>query len=375
MKKFVLISPKNRTAYNFRGDLVKEIVEMGYEVIVTGPDRTDEEKITELGARFVEIPLNKTGTSVRADLKYQKALKKLFREEKPDVTLGYTIKPVIYGAIAAKKAGVKNINSMVTGGGYTFIATSLRAKVLGIITRTLYRIGLKKADRVIFQNPDDLNEFCERGLVKREKCFTVNGSGVNLERFEPTRYPTGPSFFMLSRLLNGKGVREYLEAARAVKEKYPDTRFCLLGKYETNMQDAVPRDFVEEFVKDGTVERYDETNDVRPYYGLCGVYVLPSYREGTPRTVLEAMAMGRAVITTDTPGCRQTVVDGENGFLIPEKDSAKLAEKMIWFVEHPEAIPEMGAKSRKLVEEKFDVRLVNAEMIRIMEMAGGRKES
>ncbi|MBQ6677888.1 MAG: glycosyltransferase, partial [Clostridia bacterium] len=189
--KFVLISPKNRTAYNFRGDLIKEIVGMGYEVIVTGPDGTDADKIIELGARFVEIPLNKTGTSVRADLKYLKALKKLFREEKPDVTLGYTIKPVIYGAIAAKKAGVGSVNSMVTGGGYTFIATSFKAKVLGIITRTLYRIGLKKADRVIFQNPDDLNEFCERGLVKREKCFTVNGSGVNLERFTPTRYPTG----------------------------------------------------------------------------------------------------------------------------------------------------------------------------------------
>ncbi|MBQ6676461.1 MAG: glycosyltransferase family 4 protein, partial [Clostridia bacterium] len=265
-------------------------------------------------------------------------------------------------------AGVGSVNSMVTGGGYTFISTSFKAKVLGIITRTLYRIGLKKADRVIFQNPDDLNEFCERGLVKREKCFTVNGSGVNLERFTPTRYPTGVGFFMLSRLLNGKGVREYLEAARAVKGKYPETRFCLLGKYETNMQDAVPRDFVEEFVKDGTVERYDETNDVRPYYGLCGVYVLPSYREGTPRTVLEAMAMGRAVITTDTPGCRETVVDGENGFLVPAKDSETLAEKMIWFVEHPEAIPAMGEKSRKLVEEKFDVRLVNAEMIRIMGM-------
>ena len=148
--KFVLISPKNRTAYNFRGDLIKEIVGMGYEVIVTGPDGTDADKITELGARFVEIPLNKTGTSVRADLKYLKALKKLFREEKPDVTLGYTIKPVIYGAIAAKKAGVGSVNSMVTGGGYTFISTSFKAKVLGIITRTLYRIGLKKADRVIF---------------------------------------------------------------------------------------------------------------------------------------------------------------------------------------------------------------------------------
>ena len=366
--KFVLISPKNRTVYNFRGDLVKRIIELGYEVIVTGPDMTDVDKIEALGARFVEIPMNKTGTSITGDLKYCRALTKLLKEEKPDVTLGYTIKPVVYGAIAAKRANVKSINSLVTGGGYTFIATSLKARVLGIIVRTLYRIGLRKANNVIFQNPDDLNEFCGRGLVKKEKCHVVNGSGVNLDKFEKAPFPKQTSFFMLSRLLKSKGVCEYLEAAKIVKKQYPDAKFYILGKYETAMQDAVDKEYVEQFIQDGIVERFEETSDVRPYYSMCSVYVLPSYREGTPRTVLEAMAMGRSVITTETQGCRETVIDGKNGFLVPVKNAEAVADKMIWFIEHPESIPEMGEVSLRLVNDKFDVNIVNDDMIRIMKL-------
>ncbi len=366
--KFILISPKNRTVYNFRGDLIKEIIRKGYEVIVTGPDRTDVEKIEALGAKFHEIPMNKTGTSVSSDLKYCKALTEFLKKEKPDATLGYTVKPCIYGAIAAKRAGVKNVTSLVTGGGYTFIATSLKARVLGAIVRTLYRIGFRKADHVIFQNPDDLNEFCEKGLVKKEKCSFVSGSGINLERFEQAPFPETTTFFMLSRLLKSKGVGEYLEAARIVKEKYPQARFLLLGKYETAMQDALEKDYVEQFIQEGIIERFEETSDVRPYYGMCSVYVLPSYREGTPRTVLEAMAMGRPIITTDTQGCRETVKDGTNGFLVPIRDSRAVADKMIWFLEHPEKIPEMGQESIQYAREKFDVRRVNADMLRIMKL-------
>ena len=364
--KFVLISPKNRTVWNFRGDLVKEFIHKDYEVVVTGPDQTDIDKIERLGVRFVEIPMNKNGTSVIGDLKYCMALLRMLRRERPDITLGYTVKPVVYGAIAAKLAGVKNINSLITGGGYTFIATSLKARALGLIVRTLYRIGLGRADHVIFQNPDDLKEFVKSRLVKRNKCSYVHGSGVNLEHFQPVPYPKEISYFCLSRLLKSKGVCEYLEAARIVKEKYPDVQFYLLGKYETNMQDAVEREYVEQFIKDGIITRFEETDDVRPYYEQCSVYVLPSYREGTPRTVLEAMAMGRPIITTDTQGCRETVEDGKNGFLVPIKDSEAVAEKMIWFVEHPAEIETMGKESTILAKKKFDVRKVNRHMMKIM---------
>lgn len=364
--KFLLISPKNRTVYNFRGDLIKAIIARGYEVIVTGPDQTDVDKIEALGARFVEIPMNKTGTSILGDLKYCKRLKQLMKQEKPDVTLGYTVKPVIYGAIAAKAAKVKNINGMVTGGGYTFTAKTMKAKVLGIIVRTLYKLGFKRTDHIIFQNPDDLDEFCQRKLAKRVKCYVVNGSGVNMSHFEPAPMPEKPAFFMLSRLLKSKGVEEYLRAARKVKENYPDANFYLLGKYETTMQDAVAKETVEAYINDGIIERFEETSDVRPYYEKCSVYVLPSYREGTPRTVLEAMAMGRPIITTDTNGCRETVKDGESGYLVPVGNSDQLAERMEAFLKDPASIEQMGKQSVALCREKFEVGRVNGEMLKIM---------
>lgn len=366
--KFILISPKNRTVYNFRGDLIKEVIAKGYEVVVTGPDRTDVDKIEALGARFKEIPMEKTGTNISSDLRYCEKLTRFLKDEMPDVTLGYTVKPVVYGAIAAKRACVKNINCLITGGGYTFISRSVKAQILGIIVRNLYRVGLANATHVIFQNKDDLKEFCSKHLVSKKKCSCVNGSGVNLEQFKPAPLPGEPIFFMLSRLLKSKGVGEYLEAARTVKKQYPQAKFKLLGKYEYVMQDAVDKDYVESFINDGTVERFEETDDVRPYYEMCSVYVLPSYREGTPRTVLEAMAMGRPIITTDTQGCRETVKDGVNGFLIPVKNSDAIAEKMIWFIEHPDAVREMGKQSHQYVLEKFDVNKVNADMIRIMKL-------
>lgn len=366
--KFLLISPKNRTVYNFRGDLIKTVIAKGYEVIVTGPDRTDVEKIEALGARFIEIPMNKTGTSILSDLKYCKRLKALMKAEKPDVTLGYTVKPVVYGAIAAKAAKVKNINSMITGGGYTFTAKTMKAKVLGLIVRTLYRLGFQYTDHIIFQNPDDLNEFCERKLAKREKCSVVNGSGVNMEHFAPAPLPDKPAFFMLSRLLKSKGVLEYLQAAKIVKEEYPKAKFYLLGKYETAMQDAVPRETVEQYISEGIVERFEETSDVRPYYEKCSVYVLPSYREGTPRTVLEAMAMGRPVITTDTNGCRETVTDGKTGYLVPVGDAELLAQCMKAFLSNRDLAAQMGKESLALCKEKFEVGRVNAEMLKILKL-------
>ena len=364
--KFLLISPKNRTVYNFRGDLIRAIIARGYEVVVTGPDQTDVDRITALGARFVEIPMNKTGTSIRGDLRYCKALTRLMKAEKPDVTLGYTVKPVIYGAIAARRAHVPHINSMVTGGGYTFTAKTMKARMLGCLVRFLYRIGFRRAEHVIFQNSDDLNEFCAHHLVKRDKCHVVNGSGVNMEWFTPSPLPDTPAFFMLSRLLKSKGVGEYLKAAATVKKKYPQAEFYLLGKYETAMQDAIPAEDVEAYIRDGVIERFDETSDVRPYYARCRVYVLPSYREGTPRTVLEAMACGRAILTTDANGCRETVQDGVNGYLVPVGSADTLAECMIECIEHPEQVAAMGQASVKLCREKFEVSRVNSDMMNIM---------
>lgn len=365
MKKFLLISPKNRSVYNFRGDLIKEIQSKGYEVVVTGPDRENIDRVEALGVRFVEVPLKKNSVNMFSDLKYLNNLRKVIKKEKPDVTLGYTIKPSIYGAIAAKLCKVKNINSMITGGGYVFASKSFKAKIIRLFAFTLYKIGLGCCNNVIFQNPDDKNDFVSNKLVKEKKCHCVYGSGVNMEKYKIMPFPEKTTFFMLTRVMYSKGACEYLAAAEKVKKLYPDTRFMLLGAIE-NIQDSLPREDVMKYVDSGVIDYYGETTDVTPYFAQCSVYCLPSYREGTPRTVLEAMSMGRPILTTDAPGCRQTVIEGENGWLVPVKDVDTLAEKMIWYIENADKIPEMGEKSHKLCEERFDVRKVNAEMLLLM---------
>ncbi len=364
-KKFLLISPKNRPTYNFRGDLLKEIQAKGYEVVATGPDRENEEEIAALGVRLVVVPLSRNGTSIKSDIKYYKSLLKVIREEKPDACLGYTVKPSIYGALAAKKAKVACVNSMITGAGYTFTSKSFKARVLHKIVSFLYKRALKKADNVFFQNPDDMAQFVNDKLVAAEKCTVVGGSGVNMKKYAPMPLPDGICFFMLARVMYCKGALEYLEAAETVKKKHPQVRFMLLGAVE-NIQDSVPWETISQYVDKGVIEYFGETKDVRPYFEQCSVFVLPSYREGTPRTVLEAMSMGRAIITTDVPGCRQTVIDGVNGFLVPAANSAALAEAMEKFIDNPELIDFMGKKSIAHCAEHFEVGKVNKIMIETM---------
>lgn len=365
--KFVLISPKNRTAYNFRGDLIKKIISCGYEVIVTGPNQDNVEKIEELGARFVEIPMNKNGVNPLHDVKYLLALKKLFKVEKPDVTLGYTSKPVIYGSIAAKMAKVPHVAAMVTGAGYAFTAKTLKAKVIKFIMSVLYKTAFSVADVAIFQNSDDKDQFVKEKLVKDKKCALVNGSGVNTEKFTVAPLPEQITFFMLSRVMYSKGIREYLSAAEIVKSNHPEVRFMLLGACE-GIQDSITPDVLQDYVDRGIIEHFGETDTVADYYKQCSVYVLPSYREGTPRTVLEAMAMGRPVITTDAPGCRETVIDGKTGFLVPVKDSEAVAQKMLEFINNPELIGQMGKESLKYCKDKFDVHKVNKDMCKYLKI-------
>ena len=365
--KFILVSPKNRTAYNFRGDLVKKIIKAGYEVIITGPNRDNVEKVEELGARFVEIPMNKNGVNPLKDFAYMNALRKLFKEEKPDVILGYTSKPVIYASMAGKLAGVPHKVAMVTGAGYAFTAKTKKAKIIKLIMSVLYKIGFMCADTVIFQNSDDKEQFINEKLVRADKCKIVNGSGVNMEKFSFEPYPQQMTFFMLSRVMYSKGIREYLEACEIVKAKYPDIRCMLLGACE-GIQDSLSQEDLNTYINKGIIEHFGETDTVADYYKQCSVYVLPSYREGTPRTVLEAMSMGRAVITTDAPGCRETVVNGETGFLVPIQNGQAVAEKMIEFIENPELVVTMGKKSSEYCKSKFDVIKVNEDMCKYLKI-------
>lgn len=359
--KLIVVSPKNRTVYNFRSELIRTIIAGGYEVVVTGPNQIDVDKITALGARFVEIPMNKNGVNPFADLKYRKALYRLFKAEKPDVVFGYTSKPVIYGSMAAKKAAVPHIAGMITGAGYAFTAKTAKAKVIKAIMSFLYRRAFRCANTVIFQNSDDLEQFVGEKLVAREQCRLVSGSGVNTEKFPIAPYPERMTFFMLARVMYSKGIREYLEACTIVKKTHPEVRCMLLGACE-GIQDSISEEDLKPYIESGIIEHFGETDRVADYYRQCSVYVLPSYREGTPRTVLEAMSMGRPVITTDAPGCRETVKDGETGFLVPVRDGGAVAEKMLTFIEHPELVETMGRAGAAYCRERYDVTKVNEVM-------------
>lgn len=369
MKTFILVSPKNRSAYNFRGDLIKDIQNNGYDVVVTGPNKDGVEKIEALGAKFIEVPVNKNGINPFADIVYCLRLRKIFKKEKADAIMGYTIKPVIYGSLAGWLAGVKNRTAMVTGAGYLFASKTLKAQIIKRISFVLYKMGLGAAHKVIFQNIDDLNEFVENKLVKKDKCYVVNGSGVNMMKYTPSTYPETPSFFFLGRLVNAKGGMDFVKAAKIVKEKYPNVRFMILGKLEKNLPDAITAEELMPYVNDGTVELFPETDNIAQYYAMTSVFVLPTaYREGTPRVILEALASARAVITTFTPGCKETVVDGKNGFFVPVHDSLSIVEKMIYFIEHPKKIEEMGVASFELCKKKYEISIINKRMLEIMKL-------
>lgn len=365
--KYIVVSPKNRTVYNFRGDLIREILAAGHEVVVTGPNQIDVDKIEALGAKFVEVPCDKNGVNPLGDLGYCGRLFRLFRKERPDTVFGYTSKPVIWGSIAARLAGVSNVVSMVTGAGYAFTAKSMKAKVIKLIMSILYKMAFACADIAIFQNRDDKDQFTKERLVREKKCKIVNGSGVNMEKFAPTPYPEQMTFFMLSRVMYSKGIREYLRACEIVKEKYPQVRCMLLGACE-GIQDSLSEEDLQSYIDRGIIEHFGETPRVADYYAQCSVYVLPSYREGTPRTVLEAMAMGRPIITTDAPGCRETVLDGETGYLVPVQNSEAVAEKMISFIENPALVETMGRESLEYCRNKFDVNKVNEAMCKYLKV-------
>lgn len=350
---------------NLRGDFIRDLVAKGYEVVATGPEPDYAEKIAALGARFVPIKMQKNRIGLFHDALYFIRLFALIRRERPDVVFSYTIKPNIYGTLAAAAAGVKKRYAMVTGLGYVYTAKTLRTLLLKPITALLYKLAFGCATGVFFQNQEDRDEFIGLGYLRAEKCVLVNGSGVNLERFTRHPFPKELSFLMIARLLKCKGVMEYIEAAQTVKSLYPKVRFVLVGM-TGKLQDSMNMAQLQPLLEQRVIEWYGETGDVRPFLRDCSVYVLPSWREGTPRTVLEAMATGRPVITTDVPGCRETVADGRNGFLVPARNPQALAEKMFWMLRHPEAIEKMGRESFELCKEKYDVRKVNKVMMDTM---------
>ena len=367
-EKIMVISPKNKTVFNFRGDLIKEFINKGYEVVVTGPNDDFVDDIKALGAEFVKVPCVKDNTSILNDLSYCKNLYKVIRKYKPNKIFSYTIKPVIYGSIAGGLAGVKEIYPMMTGLGRVYGIDSLKTRIIRLITGILYKIGFAFCKKVIFQNWDDLELFVKLRYLPRTKCEKIDGSGVNMNRFEFCELPDKPVFLMISRIIKEKGVFEFCEAAKTVKEKYPEAEFVLLGGYDESFG-AIKPEQMETYTTAGIVKIPGEVKDVSPVLKDAFCFVLPTYyREGIPRTILEAMATGKPILTTDWVGTREAVEDGENGFLVPIKDSKALGEKMIYMIENKEQTKLMGKASYKICQEKFDVNIINEKMLEFMEI-------
>ncbi|GIW60952.1 MAG: glycosyl transferase family 1 [Patescibacteria group bacterium] len=366
-RQMQIIAPYAATIVTFRGSLIKDFVAQGWEVVALAPDFTPEirKAVIELGAGTLDYPLDRTGMNPIQDLRTFWALVRIFKDLRPCAILTYNSKPNVYGILAAVLARVPLRAAVVEGLGFAFTPgeETLKKRVVRAALKALYRLSFTFAHKVFFLNPDDLKEFVSQGLVRPEKAVLLGGIGVPLEEWPPAPPHLEPlTFTLIARLLKEKGVREFAEAARRVKAKHPEVRFLLIGPLDTN-PGAIPEEEVRSWVEAGVLEWVPWTEDVRPYLRRTSVYVLPSYREGVPRSTQEALAMARPVITTDAPGCRETVVDGVNGFLIPPRDVEALTEAMERFIQDPSLVERMGRESRKLAEERFDAHKVNARLL------------
>ncbi len=352
---------------HFRGAFLDALVARGFEVHVATPGLAAGHPVHGLvEARSMvahAIPLRRTGLNPLGDLLLLLHLRGLMRSIRPDVVLAYTIKPVIYGSLAAWMARVPRRFALITGLGYAFQGEGQRMIVRGLAQK-LYALALARVSKVFFQNPDDQALFRERGILKTGvPSVVLNGSGIDLDEYPLSSPATEPlQFLMIGRLLGDKGVREYAAAAAKAKARNPEARFLLAGWIDEN-PDAIAQSELDAWVASGCIEFIGRLADVRPAIVSSAVYVLPSYREGTPRTVLEAMAMGRPIITTDTPGCRETVAEGDNGFLVPVRSVDGLVAAMQRFLDDPTLAARMGARSRQIAEEKYDVHKVNEMML------------
>ncbi|MDH3580653.1 MAG: glycosyltransferase family 4 protein [Hyphomicrobiales bacterium] len=344
--------------YNFRAGLIGAFRQQGYEIIAASPTDAFTPHLEELGCRHLPLPMDNKGTSPLKDFGLFLRYLRLLRRERPDVFLGYTIKPNIYGSLAAHLLRVPVVNN-VSGLGTAFI----RDNWLTRIVKALYRLALRSSATVFFQNEDDRALFTELKLVDPEQTALLPGSGIDLGTFRPilteSQKLEAPCFLLIARLLWDKGIGEFVDAARIVKTRFPDARFQLLGFLDAENRTAISKSAVDEWVRQGIVEYLRVAHDVRPYIAASDCVVLPSYREGTPRTLLEAAAMGKPLIATDVPGCRAVVDHGKNGFLCKVRNSADLANKILDFIDlsDKERI-RMGRASREKVEREFDENIV-----------------
>lgn len=354
--------------YNFRFTLIKRLKAAGYRVIVIAPV---DEYIHYLNESYFtkHIPTKRMAPQSKnplRDLMLIWELYKIYKKEKPDLVLNYTIKPNIFGNIAARIAGIPSF-STITGLGYTFMTQNLTNKLV----KHLYRFALRGVKKIIFHNPDDRQLFVKRNLSKATQSYTVQGSGVNTNYFRPLSIQPREDkfiFLFIGRLLYDKGLAEFVQAAQQLKKKLPHAEFWVIGEVNIKNPSKIAKDQLLEWVEARDIQYLGPTKDVRKYIRKATAVVLPSYREGMPRAILEGMAMGKPIITTDTPGCRETVEEGKNGYLVPIKNTTALAQAMskMYHLDLVE-LTRYGVHSRQMALKKFDDKVIIEQYFNLIE--------
>ena len=361
--------------YGFRAELIKNLNLKNITVyaFTTDNDALELEKISELGAIPISYQLNRGGLNPLADMLATYKLAQQIKQLKPDLVFSYFAKPVIFGTLAAKIAKVPKIIGMLEGLGYTFTqqpeGLAKKTELIKKVQVLLYKFALPQLDKLIFLNPDDPKDLIDQYAINVRKVEVLGGIGLNLKE-----YPYQPvsniqqhiNFLFIGRLLKEKGIHDFLNAAKIVKEKYPETQFTVLGAIDPHNLGALTQSELDELISSNIIDYPGHVDNVKDWIAKSHVFVLPSYREGVPRSTQEAMAIGRAVITTDVPGCRETVEHGVNGFIVAKWNPEALAEKMIYFIEHPEQIEKMGYESYKIAQDKFDAEKVNQRLLNIL---------
>jgi glycosyltransferase involved in cell wall biosynthesis len=355
MKIAILINT-SWNIYNFRKGLVMSFLKQGHQVLALAPKDNYSERLESLGCQYYDIQMSSQGMNPIKDLGFLRRLKRILREEQPDILLTYTIKPNIYGAIAGASLGIPVIAN-ISGLGTAFYENGLLKKVVS----RLYQFAFGKIGAVFFQNKEDKQAFSEAIFFDQSKAFLLPGSGVDVNYFQTAPLPLGQkvTFVMVARLLIDKGVREFVAAARFVHSKRQDVAFILVGSYDPDHPRSITDEEFNDLESSEDIIYYPQQEDIRPILAQATAVVLPSYREGTPKTLLEGGATGRPLITTDVPGCRNVVVHGINGLLCQAKSDEELAKSLLEFIglSIEEKIA-MGQKSRAIVEERFNEQIV-----------------
>lgn len=362
-----IVASDGKSLTNFRGPLIKYFVSQGNRVVCVSIETKEEmnEAISSLGAEYVQVAGSRVGIGLSDGFKMINDYRKLFKSLKPDMCFFYMSKPTAFGSIAALMSGTKHFNVLVNGLENAYYRTGVKDFIVRCVMSTTYKLSAHFADNFFFQNHDDMGYFEKHHLLTKNNATVVGGSGVDMEHFKKSDLPDEPVFLMVARLLWSKGIREFLEAVTKMKKECPQAKVLLVGGLDDN-DEALTKAELDEYIKKADIEYCGYSDDVRQYLNRCSVFVLPSYHEGLPRSVIEAMSVGRPIITTDVPGCRETVVDGKNGYIVPVKDSEVLSRRMIELAQNAGLRQKMAQQSYEMCIEKFEVGKVNEEMYKKM---------